>query len=73
MKHFSHFAHKDPDIMSGVPVFLGTRIPVHHLFEYLEAGDSIDVFLSEFPSVKHAQAVGVLEASYELATDALTA
>ncbi len=73
MKSFNHFAHKDPDIMSGVPVFIGTRVPVHHLFEYLEAGDSLDVFLKEFPSVQHAQAVGVLEASYELATDALAA
>ena len=41
--------HCDPDIQGGVPVFHGTRVPVKNLFDYLEAGDSLDQFLSSFP------------------------
>ena len=51
----------DPEKMSGTPVFLGTRVPITHLFDYLEAGDSIDEFLNDFPTVKREQALGVLE------------
>jgi uncharacterized protein (DUF433 family) len=51
----------DPDIQSGVPVFAGTRVPVQNLFDYLEEGDSLEVFLQQFPSVSRAQAVAVLE------------
>ena len=51
----------DPDIQSGAPVFAGTRVPIQNLFDYLEEGDSLDVFLKQFPSVSRAQAVGVLE------------
>jgi uncharacterized protein (DUF433 family) len=51
----------DPEILSGTPVFRGTRVPVQSLFDYLEAGDSLDVFLTQFPSVDRAQAVAVLE------------
>jgi uncharacterized protein (DUF433 family) len=51
----------DPEKMSGAPVFTGTRVPLNHLFDYLGAGDSIDVFLEDFPSVTREQAVGVLE------------
>jgi uncharacterized protein (DUF433 family) len=51
----------DPEILSGTPVFRGTRVPVQSLFDYLEAGDSLDVFLTQFPSVHRAQAVAVLE------------
>ena len=51
----------DPDKMSGTPVFTGTRVPINHLFDYLEAGDSLDVFLDDFPTVKREQALGVLE------------
>lgn len=43
---------RDPDILSGTPVFTGTRVPVKILFDYLEAGDSLDIFLDEFPSVR---------------------
>jgi uncharacterized protein (DUF433 family) len=43
------------DIMGGTPVFAGTRVPVQSLIEFLEAGDSIDVFLTAFPSVKRSQ------------------
>ena len=51
----------DPEKMSGVPVFTGTRVPINHLFEHLEAGDSLDVFLDDFPTVTREQALGVLE------------
>lgn len=55
----------DPEIMGGEPVFVGTRVPARTLFEFLEAGDSLDEFLSEFPSVSREQAVAALEAARE--------
>lgn len=51
----------DPDIQSGAPVFVGKGVPVQNLFDYLEEGDSLDVFLKQFPSVTREQAVAVLE------------
>ena len=51
----------DPDIQSGTPVFAGTRVPIQNLFDYLEEGDSLDVFLEQFPSVSRDAAVAVLE------------
>ena len=51
----------DPEILGGTPVFFGTRVPVRVLFEHLEAGDSIDVFLGDFPTVDRALAIAVLE------------
>ena len=57
--------HSDPEIMGGEPVFVGTRVPVGSLFEYLEAGDSLEVFLDAFPSVTHDQAVAALEIARE--------
>lgn len=63
--------HSDPDIQGGVPVFIGTRVPVKNLFDYLEAGDSLDDFLRSFPSVTREQAVAALELAREaLALDA---
>lgn len=63
--------HRDPDILGGSPVFVGTRVPIKTLFDYLEAGDSLEVFLQEFPSVSHEQAVTALEIAREvLVTDA---
>lgn len=53
--------HSDPDILGGIPVFVGTRVPVKSLFDYLEGGDTLDEFLTEFPSVKREQAVAALE------------
>lgn len=58
--------HRDPEILGGTPVFLGTRVPVRILFEYLEAGDSLEVFLDEFPSVKREQAIAALELAREV-------
>jgi uncharacterized protein (DUF433 family) len=51
----------DPEIMGGTPVFVGTRVPVRILFEHLEAGDSLEVFLEDFPSVSRELAIQVLE------------
>ena len=60
-----------PDVMSGAPVFPGTRVPVQTLLEYLEAGDSIDDFLAGFPSVSRSQVISFLERATMLAvTDA---
>lgn len=53
--------HRDPDILGGAPVFIGTRVPVRILFEYLEAGDSLEVFLEQFPTVRRELAVAALE------------
>lgn len=50
-----------PDFMSGAPVFSGTRVPVKALFDYLEAGDRLDEFLRQFPTVSREHAVAVLE------------
>lgn len=58
--------HSDPEILGGTPVFVGTRVPVKTLFDYLEAGDSLEVFLEEFPSVTRDQAVATLELAREV-------
>jgi len=50
-----------PDRLGGTPVFAGTRVPVKTLVDYLEAGDSLDDFLGDFPSVSREHAVAVLE------------
>jgi len=51
----------DPEILGGTPVFIGTRVPVRIIFEHLEAGDSLEVFLEDFPTVSRELAVQVLE------------
>ncbi|HEX7151558.1 MAG TPA: DUF433 domain-containing protein [Thermoanaerobaculia bacterium] len=51
----------DPDVMSGAPVFRGTRVLAQTLIEHLEAGDSIDDFLEGFPSVSREQVIAFLE------------
>jgi uncharacterized protein (DUF433 family) len=64
----------DPEIHSGTPVFAGTRVPVKTLFDHLEAGDSLEIFLRDFPSVRRELAVAVLEqARVALIADAHTA
>jgi uncharacterized protein (DUF433 family) len=59
----------DPEILAGEPVFAGTRVPLRNLFDYLEAGDSLEIFLDAFPDVSRNQAVAALE----LAREAMTA
>jgi uncharacterized protein (DUF433 family) len=51
----------NPEVMGGTPVFAGTRVPVQNLIDYLEGGDSIDVFLEQFPTVKREQVIAALE------------
>jgi uncharacterized protein (DUF433 family) len=51
----------EPDILYGTPVFLGTRVPIRSLFDYLEGGETLDEFLRHFPSVQRAQAVALLD------------
>ena len=50
-----------PDVLSGAPVFAGTRVPVQALIDYLEGGETIDDFLAGFPTVKRQQVVAFLE------------
>ncbi len=58
----------DKEILSGQPVFMGTRVPVDSLFDHLEAGISLDEFLDDFPSVTKEQAVGLLEIANKFLT-----
>ena len=57
--------HSDPEILGGMPVFFGTRVPVQNLIDYLEAGDGLDAFLDDFPSVTREQAIAALEMARE--------
>jgi uncharacterized protein (DUF433 family) len=52
---------RSPDVMSGTPVFCGTRVPVQTLLDYLDGGDTIDDFLEGFPSVTREQVIAFLE------------
>jgi uncharacterized protein (DUF433 family) len=54
--------HSNPEIMGGTPVFVGTRVPLQNLIDYLEGGESIEDFLDGFPSVKREQVIAVIEA-----------
>jgi uncharacterized protein (DUF433 family) len=65
MQHAADIVNVDPEIMSGTPVFTGTRVPLHNLFDYLEAGDSLEKFLTSFPSVTREQAIAALEIAKE--------
>ncbi len=58
----------DKEILGGQPVFTGTRVPVESLFDHLESGISLDVFLDDFPSVTRQQAVDLLEAANKILT-----
>lgn len=60
--------HSDPDILGGVPVFIGTRVPLRNLIDYLEGGYDLDEFLDDFPSVSREQAVAALEAAHQALT-----
>jgi uncharacterized protein (DUF433 family) len=58
--------HSDPEIMSGVPVFVGTRVPLQSLIDYLEGGDTIDEFPDQFPTVRREHIVGFLRQGRDL-------
>jgi uncharacterized protein (DUF433 family) len=66
MAETSSVVHSDPDILGGTPVFVGTRVPVRTLLEYLAAGDSLEEFLDHFPTVTRRQAVAALEQANDL-------
>lgn len=51
----------DNEVLGGTPVFVGTRVPVQSLFDYLEGGETLDEFLRQFPSVGRKQAIAALE------------
>lgn len=65
--------HSDAQILGGAPVFVGTRVPVKALLDYIERGHSIDDFLDDFPSVERAQVIAVLDHVRHLVADATPA
>jgi uncharacterized protein (DUF433 family) len=69
MTEKAQIVHSDPEIMGGEPVFVGTRVPVYNLFDYLAAGDSLDQFLEQFPSVSRDQAVAALDLAFAAVVD----
>jgi len=62
LKELKGIVHSDPEIMGGTPVFVGTRVPLQNLVDYLEGGESIEDFLDGFPTVKREQVIAVIEA-----------
>ena len=56
---------RDPEILGGTPCFRGTRVPFRNLLDYLEAGDSLDEFLKQFPTVTREMAIEALESARE--------
>jgi uncharacterized protein (DUF433 family) len=61
----SAVVHADSEILGGTPVFVGTRVPVQSLFDYLEGGETVDEFLKQFPSVGREQALTAIELARE--------
>lgn len=57
--------HRDPEILGGTPVFVGTRVPAQALIDYLKGGHPLDEFLDDFPSVSREQAIAALELARE--------
>jgi uncharacterized protein (DUF433 family) len=64
----SNVIHSNPKILGGTPVFVGTRVPVQTLLDYLESGETLNVFLDHFPSVSREKAVAALEMAKQLLT-----
>jgi uncharacterized protein (DUF433 family) len=65
MTQLDRIVNRDPEILGGTPVFLGTRVPIRSLFDYIEAGDTLDEFLRQFPSVRREQAIGLLDLAHD--------
>ena len=65
MEDLKGIVHSDPEIMGGTPVFVGTRVPLATLLDYLEAGQPLSEFLEDFPTVTRDQAVAALEQAKE--------
>ncbi|MCH8839905.1 MAG: DUF433 domain-containing protein [Planctomycetes bacterium] len=64
--NLSNLVTRDPDILGGTPVFAGTRVPIDTLMAHLKAGDSLETFLDDFPSVSRQQAETALDLAAEL-------
>jgi uncharacterized protein (DUF433 family) len=65
MPYRKNLIEVDPEKLGGTPVFFGTRVPIQNLFDCLEAGESVDQFLDQFPTVTREQALAVLKESRE--------
>jgi uncharacterized protein (DUF433 family) len=61
---------RSPDVMSGTPVFAGTRVPIQTIIDYLAGGHPLDEFLDDFPTVRREQALELLQRVKEMLTDA---
>jgi uncharacterized protein (DUF433 family) len=61
----SSVIHSDPEILGGTPVFVGTRVPLKNLIDYLEGGHPLDDFLDDFPTVSREQVLAVLDEAQE--------
>ncbi len=61
MRELGEILIKDPEILGGIPVFRGTRVPFQNLLDYLEGGETLDEFLDDFPSVTRDAAIAALE------------
>ena len=68
MSTLESLVHADPEVLGGTPVFAGTRVPIKNFIDYLAAGDSLERFLDDFPSVTRKQAVAALELARDLLT-----
>ena len=66
MSTLESVVHSDPEVLGGTPVFVGTRVPLENLIDYLAAGDTLDEFLDAFPSVSRQQAIAALELAKDL-------
>jgi uncharacterized protein (DUF433 family) len=62
----------DPELMSGTPVFSGTRVPIQSLFDYLETGETIDQFVEDFPTVEKSQVISLLELANKITLQTAT-
>ncbi len=70
----SSAVHSDPDILGGTPVFVGTRVPLQALIDYIEGGHSLEEFLDDFPTVTRVLAIAALkQAKAHLIADARAA
>lgn len=65
MSDLAGVVQRDPEILGGTPVFAGTRVPLQNLIDYLAAGESLDEFLHQFPSVRREQAQAALMLAHE--------
>lgn len=67
MNEASRIVQRSSKVLGGTPVFAGTRVPIQTLLDYLEAGDRLDDFLDEFPTVSREKAIAFLELAKEAA------